>query len=36
MDTERDLAFIMSDDGRQRIAQMHYNAIVRVDKEFKD
>jgi len=36
MDKERDLEFIMSDDGRQRIAQMHYNAIVRVDKELND
>jgi len=33
MDTEKDLKFIMSDEGRQRIAQMHYDAIVRVFNE---
>jgi N-acetylmuramoyl-L-alanine amidase len=28
MDTEKDLEFITSDQGRQRIAQMHHDAIV--------
>lgn len=28
MDTKKDLAFIKSDEGRQRIAQMHFDAIV--------
>lgn len=32
MDTEKDLAFIISDEGRQRIAEMHYQAIIRYHK----
>lgn len=33
MDTEKDLKFITSNEGRQRIAQQHFNAIERVFKE---
>ena len=35
MDTKSDCEFIMSDEGREKIAMMHYNAIMKYLKDFK-
>lgn len=32
MDHEKDLAFLISDEGRQRIAELHFRAIERIEK----